>query len=143
MVTLFVLGILAALVVDELTGYSPGGIIVPAFLVLSLHVPAHFVLTVGVGIACFLLGRLVSRYMLLYGRRRFAFLVLTGLILKASLDSWLPLIGAFPFGLGIVGYIIPGILADNITRQGLWPTLGSMLLATALARLLTYGVLGW
>ncbi len=143
MVTLFVLGIVAALLVDELTGYSPGGIIVPAFLVLTLHVPTQFLLTVGVAIVAFWVGLLAQSWMLLYGRRRFAFLILTGLILKMALDSWLPLVGVFPFGLAIVGYVIPGVLADNIIRQGIWPTLASMLLATALARLLTLGILGW
>ncbi len=143
MVTLFVLGILAALLVDELTGYSPGGIIVPAFLVLTFHVPEQFLLTIAVGVAACWIGMLAQSYMLLYGRRRFAFLILTGLILKVALDSWLPLLGVFPFGLAIVGYVIPGVLADNIMRQGLWPTLGTLLLATALARLLAMGVLGW
>lgn len=143
MVTLFVIGIVAAILVDEWTGVSPGGIIVPAFLVLSLHQPLVFGATILVGLICVGICHLAERYILLYGRRRFAFNVLTGVALKAALHSWFPLIGLLPFGLAVVGYVVPGVLAETFRRQGIPRTLGALLLATALARLAGMAVLGW
>jgi len=143
MVTLFVIGIVVAVLVDELTGVSPGGIIVPAFLALVLHQPMVFGATLLVGLACVPICLLAERFILLYGRRRFAFMIVTGVMLKAALGSWLPMIGLLPFGLAVVGYVVPGVMGETFRRQGIPRTMGALLLATAVTRLVGMVVLGW
>jgi len=128
------IGIVVALLYAEITGILPGGIIVPALLALYLDQPLRVVATV---LAAFLsLGcyRLLSRYVLLFGRRRFVLLLLLGALFgQLWLLIW-PRLFAAPLDLRVVGWIIPGLLANNLVRQKILPTLASL----ATVAVLTY-----
>ena len=68
-------GVLVSLLYTELTGLSTG-LIVPGYLVLSLHSPVRLVCTLAVSAAAAVLCRLLSQVVILYGRRRFALMLL-------------------------------------------------------------------
>lgn len=144
MLTLFVIGIVVALAIDERTGYSPGGVITPAYFALALHHPLGVVLTLAAALGALGIGHALERYVLLYGRRRFAVHVLAGLALKVMVERvapgllWSPLLG-----LELVGYVVPGVLAESMRRQSVGPTLKALVLAVVLTRLLGLAVLGW
>ncbi len=143
MVTIFAIGIVVSLLVEEITGYSPGGVVVPGFVALALHEPSEVVATLAVALLALGVYRLLEPRMLLYGRRRFGFLVLTGLLLKAGLLGFLPQFGVLPYGLLVIGYVVPGVLADTCARQGVLPTLATLALAAGSTRLIAAGVMGW
>jgi poly-gamma-glutamate biosynthesis protein PgsC/CapC len=124
--TVFI-GILLALLYVEVMGLYPGGIIVPAFLALTLDQPLRALATAGVACLTLLTYKAAARYFILFGRRRFAVMLLAG---GFWAQAWVLLAPDFfraPLELKAVGLIIPGLLANNLERQRFWPTLASLL----------------
>ena len=123
-------GVLVSLLYTELTGLSTG-LIIPGYLVLSLHSPVRLVCTLAVSAAA-VLCRLLSQVVILYGRRRFVMLLLLTFLLNAALARFRLL----PVRLSAVGLLIPGILAREMDRQGFLDTLLSLMVTTAVLALL-------
>jgi poly-gamma-glutamate biosynthesis protein PgsC/CapC len=128
--TIFI-GLAAALLYAELTGIYPGGIIVPAFLALSLDHPARPLATIAVGCLSLLVYKLMARYFILFGRRRFVVILLLGGLLSQAVILILPHVLAAPAEFRVLGFIIPGLLANNLERQKFLPTLASLVTVTA------------
>lgn len=127
--TVFI-GVLLALFYAEIMGLYPGGIIVPAFLALSLDQPFRALATVGIACLSLLTYKVAARYLILFGRRRFVIMLLVG---GFWAQAWFLLAPEFfpaPLELRAVGLIIPGLLANNLERQRFWPTLASLLTVT-------------
>jgi len=129
------LGLLASLAFTGLTGFYPGGIIVPSYLVLFLSDPGRILGTLAVAFLTFLVYRLASRWLILFGRRRFVFLILVG-------GSWaflwrLLLPSLFPASaeLAVIGWVIPGLIANHFEGQGVLLTTASLVTVTV--------VVGW
>jgi poly-gamma-glutamate biosynthesis protein PgsC/CapC len=130
-----VLGVVISLLMTELVGISPGGVIVPGYIALYLMTPLRLSATLlDAGLA---LGavHLLSRSVVLFGRRRYAAFLLSGFLARVLLERLVPaLVPEAPI-LAAVGWLIPGILAADAHRQGLWKTLAALLTAALLVRL--------
>lgn len=123
--TLFI-GLVVAVIFTEVTDVYPGGIIVPAYIALFLHQPLRVLVTVLVAFLSLYLYKMIGRYLILFGKRRFVLLVLLGGILT---QLWLLLFPRFfPAALEFraIGWIIPGLLANNLEKQKKIPTLASL-----------------
>lgn len=134
---LIFIGIIISLLYTEITGISPGGIIVPAYFVLYIHDPVRMASTLVIALLCMGIVRLLSRFMILYGRRRYAVYLLTGIVLKAA--AGLLFAGGVDFMLSLslsIGYIIPGLLGREAERQGILPTFASLGIVTGILYLL-------
>ncbi|MDR0841249.1 MAG: poly-gamma-glutamate biosynthesis protein PgsC [Christensenellaceae bacterium] len=130
------IGILLSLFFYETTGVSPGGIIVPAYFALFIGEPLRMLSTLGIALVCLLTVKLLSNYMILYGRRRYAVYVLLGLFYKALLSLVLLPNPAFFFSISAsIGYLVPGILAQDAERQGALKTLAALAAVTLLTHL--------
>lgn len=127
------IGILVSLAVTELTGYSPGGIVVAGYLALFAAQPAWLVSTGMAAIATYLFVKLLERRLLLFGRRLFAFYVLVGLLISQAAISLSRGEYGLNWGIVVIGYLVPGLIARDFGRQGIIPTI----LATALSVVLT------
>lgn len=125
------LGVIASILFFELTGLSAGGLIVPGYIVLSLHAPLRVGYTLFIALCAAGAVRLLSRVTILYGRRRFAALVL----LCCALHALVSLSGVLPFRADVIGCLVPGIIARDFDRQGVWKTLLSLAVVTALLAL--------
>lgn len=125
------LGILTSLFYTELTGFS-AGLVIPGYLVLNLSSPLRILYTLLLAAAAAGLCRLLARGVILYGRRRFAAVILITFFLSALVDA----AGILPGGTGVIGYLVPGIIAREMDRQGLLPTLLSLLITTGILALL-------
>ena len=124
------IGLLISLAVIGLTGVYPGGIIVPSYLVLFVPEPQRIVGTLAAAILTLWVYLLASRRLILFGRRRFVFLILVGglwsMVWRVLLPSVFPLSTEFM----VIGWVIPGLIANHFERQGVLLTLGSLLTAT-------------
>lgn len=129
--TVFI-GLLLALLYRELMGIYPGGIIVPAFLALTLDHPAQALATIGVACLALMIYKLLSRYFILFGSRRFVVILLIGGVLSQLLGLAAPQLIASPAEFRVIGFIIPGLLANNLERQKFLPTLASLITVTVL-----------
>jgi len=136
------IGLVVAVLYVEITDIHPGGVVVPGYIALYLDQPLRVMATLAVALVSLLSYRFLSRYLILFGRRRFAIFVLLGGIWA---EAWLLLLPSFfasPFELRVIGWVIPGLLANNLQRQKPLPTLASLgitsIVTYFLARLVTY-----
>ncbi|MCX6551049.1 MAG: poly-gamma-glutamate biosynthesis protein PgsC [Acidobacteria bacterium] len=131
------LGIALNLVCTELFGLASGGLVVPGYLALYINEPARVLATLSVSAATFAVVRYgLMRVVILYGRRRFGVTILTGFVLHGVYGWVLASAPAVPADLRIIGYIVPGLLANAALTQGLWATIGMTLSMAVVVRLL-------
>lgn len=135
-------GVLVSLLFSELTGISPGGVIVPAYFLLYWQDPYRIGLTLGLSLLCIVLVRMLSRHMILYGRRRFVVYLLTGIVLK-MLFALLYAKSDLPLNLSLsIGYLIPGLLGRDAERQGIVRTFLALGVVVCFLRLLQLALMG-
>jgi gamma-polyglutamate biosynthesis protein CapC len=131
-------------------------------MALRLMQPVNFGLTILVALITFAIVRVLSSFMVLYGRRMTGLTILTGYLLGALLELLLG--GGVVFSLsaadvnmlggdtevdglnqtvsplfvelGVVGYIIPGLIALWFNRQGVIQTLAALIITSVLVRLI-------
>lgn len=126
------LGLVLALIFAELAGYSPGGLVVPGYFAIYLDQPWRPLATLLVAIITLGLYRLAGRFLILFGRRRFVFMILTGVVLTQVWAIILPRFLAEPLSVRVIGWVVPGLLASNLERQKILPTLAALILVSVL-----------
>jgi poly-gamma-glutamate biosynthesis protein PgsC/CapC len=137
------IGLIVSLLFTEIFGLSVGGMIVPGYVALSLHRPADVLVTLGVALVTYGGVRLISKVAFVYGRRKVVLMVLFGFVLgslarTASVfagDGATVAAGQSDSLFCVVGYIIPGLIALWIDRQGLVETLAPLLTSAVVVRL--------
>jgi gamma-polyglutamate biosynthesis protein CapC len=122
--------LLASLVFVGVTGFIPGGIIVPSYLVLFIHQPSRLLGTLIAALLTYLCYKLVSRSLIIFGRRMFVFMVLVGALWTICWMELFPVIvpGALEFR--VIGWVVPGLIANNFEKQGVTPTIASLVTVT-------------
>jgi gamma-polyglutamate biosynthesis protein CapC len=136
-----VIGVVVSILMTELVGVSPGGIIVPGYVALYLGAPVRLAATAGDAAAAFLLVHLLGRFTVLFGRRRYVSFLLAGFLTRFLVERFLPLVSPEAPVLVAVGWLIPGIVASDADRQGPLVTLAALTAAVLLVRL-TWVALG-
>ncbi len=129
---LFILGLIIGFLFYELTGISPGGVIAPAYLALFLYDPGKIAMTLFISLVVFLIIRYLSSATILYGRRKFLIAVLLSFAIKLIIENIIQPMDIMKLDLQSIGYIIPGLIANEMDRQKVIPTL----LATGIVTLL-------
>lgn len=139
---LAVLSLAVSLIFTELTDLLPGGMIVPFYFVLYLDDPVKVAATVVSALLSVGIIRLLSRFTLLYGRRKFALYVMVG-ILEKILFTYLYFGDSYMFyHLSMtIGYLVPGILGRQMERQGIIKTLSALAVVVLLVKLLQLALL--
>jgi poly-gamma-glutamate biosynthesis protein PgsC/CapC len=126
------LGLLISLLFIGLTGYYPGGIIVPSYLVLFMDQPLRIVGTLIAALLTMLCYRMASRYLILFGRRRFVFMILFGGIWTFLWILVFPSIFPVSMEFRVIGWVIPGLIANNFERQGIMVTTAALITVTVI-----------
>jgi poly-gamma-glutamate biosynthesis protein PgsC/CapC len=127
----------------HLTGLSAGGIVTPGYLALVLDKPRDLAIIVLAAIAAWTIVRLIGDWLMLYGARRFGVTVLIGLCLSlaGNLAAQRSLVLAGDWtGLG---YIVPGLLAHQLDRQGFFTTMLLVAIAAPLVRVILLAITWW
>ena len=126
-----------SLIFSETLGLAAGGMVVPGYLALMIHEPLRIVGTVVCALLTLGVVKLLSRHMLIYGRRRIVVAVLLGFAFGAlSRETLLLRYHDAPLDLRTIGYVIPGLIANWMERQGILPTLCVMTTTAVMVRLL-------
>lgn len=133
-------GLVVSLLFTELFGLAAGGMIVPGYIALYLTQPVTVALTLLAALLTAGVVHAVSAVTILYGRRRTALTILVGYLLGMSLR----MLGDGVVGPGddVIGYIIPGLIALWIARQGVLETFACILSVSVFVRLLLIIVVG-
>jgi len=126
------IGLLVSLAFTALTGLYPGGIIVPSYLVLFIHEPARIVGTLIAALLAMAVYRVSSGWLILFGRRRFVFLILVGGLLAFVGHRLLPILFPVSLEFRVIGWVIPGLIANHLERQGIVVTTAALVTVTVL-----------
>ncbi|TEU06557.1 MAG: poly-gamma-glutamate biosynthesis protein PgsC [Candidatus Aminicenantes bacterium] len=126
------IGLVIAVLYVEILDIYPGGIIVPAYMALYYDQPLRILATILVAFLSLYSYKFLSRFLILFGKRRFVMLVLLGAVWAQVWFLLLPHFFSDPIGLKAIGWLIPGLLANNLEKQKIVPTLASMLIVSTI-----------
>lgn len=128
-------GLALSLLFAEMFGITAGGMVVAGYIALHLNHPIAVVLTILSGLASFTVVRALSSVLLIYGRRRTLFMILIGYLIGMGFNQFASvalLIG----GYDVIGFIIPGLIAIWLDRQGVVETLAALVIVSVMVRLI-------
>lgn len=156
-------GLVVSLLFSELFGLAAGGLVVPGYMALYLTRPLDVAASLSAALLTFFLVRIASTFVIVYGRRRTALMILVGyavgVLISTALgvaieslsdpatlqvaQSPMPTGAAFQataparesIEAGVIGYIVPGLIAIWLDRQGVVPTLAALLASAVVVRL--------
>jgi len=137
------LGLCVSLLFSEFFGIAAGGMVVPGYIALYLNRPIVIVITVLVSLLTYFIVNSLGAFMIIYGKRRTVLTIIIGFLL-----GWLVrLLEPVPLGpqaveLSIVGYIIPGLIAIWMDRQGIIETVTSLVTSSTIVRLILIIIFG-
>jgi gamma-polyglutamate biosynthesis protein CapC len=132
------IGLLFSLVCYLTTNLSPGGMITPGWLALTLVEDLQrAALVVGVTVLTYVGTLLMQKYVILYGKRLFAAVVLLGVTLQALVVIVLSLDFPLLYANETLGFVVPGLIGYQLVRQ----PKGATMLATGSVTLMAYVVL--
>ncbi|EME58596.1 poly-gamma-glutamate biosynthesis protein PgsC/CapC [Amycolatopsis decaplanina] len=132
------IGLLLSLACVLLTNLSPGGMISPGWLALTLVEDYRRAAIVVVMTAFAYVGsKGLQRLTILYGKRLFSAIVLLAVLLQSTLFLFLQHDYPLLFAHQTLGFVVPGLIAYQLIRQ---PPVATML-ATATVSLVTGAVL--
>lgn len=137
------LGVIISLFFLETFGAAAGGIVVSGYIAMYLHQPLTILATLSISFIVFGIVKLLGRVMFIYGRRRMVITVLLGFILGWYADTY----GIFSsvssaYSVSVIGFIIPGLIANSMEKQGIIKTLSVMVVAAALVRFILIIIFG-
>ena len=129
------IGLVVSLLFTEIFGLAAGGMVVPGYIALQLTRPLDVVITLGAGFATFALVHALSSFIIIYGRRRTVLMILVGYMI-GMLIRVTNLSTSVGYDFDVIGYVIPGLIAIWLDRQGIIETFASLLTASVVVRLI-------
>ena len=118
------IGLVFSLVCYLLSNLSPGGMITPGWLALTL-VEDHRRVLLVIATTGLTYGavRILRRFVILYGKRLFAAVVLVGVLFQVTLFLLIQRDYPLLFAHQTLGFVVPGLIAYQLVRQPPLPTL--------------------
>ena len=136
--SLFV-GVVLSLIFAEKFGINPAGLVVPGYLALIFDQPIMlFSVLIISCLTYFIVSNGISKWVILYGRRKFAAMILTGMVIKFIFDLLYPLTPFEMVEVSGIGVVIPGIIANTIQKQGVVITLSTTMLLTCITYIILF-----
>ncbi len=132
----YFIGLIVGFLFYELTGISAGGVIAPAYFSLFIFFPERIITTLGIAFLVWGILIFLSNHLIIYGRRRLLLAMVLGFALKISIESLFGSIGDLNLEIHSIGYIIPGLIANEMMRQKVLPTISAITIVTALISLI-------
>ena len=131
----FLFGIVTSMLLYERLHLTTGSIVVPGYIAMMLDDPMRVAVTIALSLLTWGAVRMLSEVLILFGRRRFAVFIIVSFLLRylsglVTAEAHLPVNAAL-----VIGYLVPGILAHEIDRQGAVKTLSSMLVVAVALKL--------
>ena len=135
-VELFLIGLIVGFIFYEFVGVSPGGVVAPAYFALFIFQPDKIFVTLVLSLVIFFIIRFLSSHLIIYGRRKLLLALVLGFLLKLAIDFIIQPMPLIRLDLQSIGYIIPGLIANEMSRQKVVPTL----LSIGIVTLITYQI---
>jgi gamma-polyglutamate biosynthesis protein CapC len=130
------IGIIVSLLVTELSGFSPGGVVAVGYLAMFSAQIQWQLGTVAAAFITFCLVRFLEQRLILYGRRQYTMYLLTGMLVSQAAVLFSSVGASLGVGFLVIGALVPGLIARDFGRQGVLATLAVLIVAVALTELL-------
>ncbi|MCL1941779.1 MAG: poly-gamma-glutamate biosynthesis protein PgsC/CapC [Synergistaceae bacterium] len=125
-------GILFGLLWSRRTGWNCGGLITPGILALHANMPLGCLCSLVTGVILAPVLDVIAQRGRLYGRERIGAAMLLALAARCLSEYLFPMIGNFISVPLWLGWVVPGLIAADIQRQGTFITLaGSVAVSIA------------
>jgi gamma-polyglutamate biosynthesis protein CapC len=131
------LGLVISLFFAEALGLTASGLVVPGYVALHLNQPLLVLGTLVAGILTMLIVQLIGRFIVLFGRRTMVLCVIVGYLVGQAVPPLLGTgLGAGAIDIGVIGYIISGLIGFWMVRQGVAETIATVIAASFIVRLI-------
>ena len=131
------LSVILSFLVTELTGLLTGGMVSAGYLAFYFSEPMRILSTLLLSTLIALILRLSREFLILYGRRRFMLSILLSILFVYALEKAYFIMSPLSLDLRVIGYIIPGLIANDMEKQGIIRTSLALIIMTALVKLLS------
>lgn len=131
------LSVILSFLVTELTGLLTGGMVSAGYLAFYFSEPMRILSTYLLSALIALILRLSREFLILYGRRRFMLSILLSILFVYALEKAYFIMSPLSLDLRVIGYIIPGLIANDMEKQGIIRTSLALIIVTALVKLLS------
>lgn len=137
-------GIVVSLLWYERKNLSPGGVIVPGLVALYLVTnPLLVFYTLITSFLTMLTVRALSKHVILFGRRRFSVVMLVSFGIAWAVETLAQPYQSLSIGFQVIGFIAPGLVANEMGRQGTVKTLYTLAAISIVTLLLLLVLIGW
>ena len=133
---IFFIGLVIGFLYYEFVGISPGGVIAPAYFVMFIDQPLKILITIVIAFIVWKIINLLAERFIVFGRRKLLLALLFGFTFKVFVMGWIQPLSFVTFDLQSIGYIIPGLIANEFGRQKPIPTLASIGVVTSITYLI-------
>ena len=124
-----IIGVASTLLFTEKTGITPGGLIAASYLVFDSPISLALVFLVSF-LTYWIVNFVLPNFVILYGKRKFTATLIVAVDLKLVFEFAYPLTPFPTFEFRGIGVIVPALLANTYSRQGIKLTVISTLLMT-------------
>ena len=132
----FLIGLIVGFIYYELVGVSPGGVIAPAYFAIFILQPNKILVTIVLAFVVLWIMKMLSKRLIVYGKRKLLLALLLSFVLKLLVENGLQPLSVVQIDLQSIGYIIPGLIANEMMRQKVMPTLFSITIVTVIVYLI-------
>ena len=137
------IGLVTSLMFSEMLGLTAGGMVVPGYVALYLDRPLVIIITLIICYFTYLIVYFLGTFSIVYGRRRTVLMILVGFAMGALLRTFGALeLPVTTIDLTVIGYIIPGLIAIWIDRQGLIESFSALIIASVIVRMVLILITG-
>lgn len=129
------IGIILNYIFLEVIGLSAGGLITPGYLAFFWDQPVRVIMTFIVAFICYLLILFLANFIIIYSKRRFMLAVISSYLFSWFISTYLIQFIALETDIRVIGYIIPGLIANEMIKQGVIKTILITIFITSITRL--------
>ncbi len=137
-----ILGIVVSTIIYKRTGLTLGGVIICGYLALFVGQPLHIIVTLAIAYLTYqIVYKILQKRFMLNGRKLFEIEILVGLIFQVLWITIIRLFVTINIDLTIlygIGFVLPGVIAHDMGRQGARNTIGSILLGVSIVALIIF-----
>ena len=140
------IGMVLSLLATETLGVTAGGIIVPGYIAMHMNLEnfSMIVTTFGISYIVYLIIKLLSNFILIYGKRRLVLAMLLGFLLGYLFQPETNLFSDLKkMDFIVIGNIIPGLIANWMDRQGVLRTICTVLITASVTKLLIMSLIAF
>lgn len=113
-----IVGLAISLLCSEIFGISPGGIITPVYLAMVCDDIKIVVFIFLIAAVTYAIVSFAQRHIILYGRRKFVFTMVVAVTLRTILSFVYPFLPYESLILRGIGVVVPALLANQFSKQG-------------------------